>query len=212
MYVLLALCAYLVIGYLLHLVIFPEKKPDVKTYFKPGLEFYSKAEGFKQTVVKQEDGWVYCSVEIEPFAGGPPKHVHTSFDETFEVSEGELSIWIDGKIIKLKPGDTLHVPKGVPHKPFNETASTIKTKRLAMFPEKFAYHLPQVYGIMDNDPKFGKGPGTMMQMSLFSSEGFDSYLAEGPPVGIQKATGFLLTPLTRLMGYKSFYSQYDIRK
>jgi len=39
MYVLLALGAYLVIGYLLHLVIFPEKKPDVKTYFKPGPEF-----------------------------------------------------------------------------------------------------------------------------------------------------------------------------
>ncbi len=212
MYFVIAIAAYLAIGYFLHLIVFPEKKPAVSNYFKAGQQFYSKAEGFKQTVIRQENGIVYCSVEIEPFADGPPKHIHTSFDEIFEVEEGELSLWMDGKVHKLHKGDTVHVRKGVAHKPFNETGATIRTKRLAEFSEKFAYHLPQVYGVMDKDSSFGKGPGTLLQMSLFASEGFDSYLAEGPPVAVQKTMGFLLTPLSRLLGYKSYRHEFDIRK
>lgn len=91
----------------------------------------------------------------------------------------------------------------------NETATTIRTKRDAIFPEKFAYHLPQVYGLMDSDPSFGKSAATMFQMGLFSTEGFDSYLAEGPPVAVQKTMGFLLTPISRLLGYKSFYPEFE---
>ncbi len=209
MYFWIAIVAYLAIGYFLHLVVFPEKKPSASGYFKAGQQFYSKAEGFKQTVLRQENGLVYCSVEIEPFADGPPKHIHTTFDEVFEVHEGELSVWVDGKVHKLKAGDTLLIPKGVAHKPYNETATTIRTKRDAIFPEKFAYHLPQVYGLMDSDPSFGKSAATMFQMGLFSTEGFDSYLAEGPPVAVQKTMGFLLTPISRLMGYRSFYSEFE---
>ncbi len=212
MYFLIAIGAYLAIGYLCHLVIFPEKKPVVSTYFKPGQEFYSKAEGFRQKVWKQENEHVYCTLVVDPFAGGPPRHIHTGFDEFFAITNGELSVWVDGKIIKLHPGDTLFVPRGTPHKPFNETADTIRLKGFIAFPEKFAYHLPHVYGIMDNTPGFEQSPKTLLQMSLFASEGFDSYSADGPPVFVQKTMSFLLTPLTRILGYKSFYEEYDIRK
>jgi mannose-6-phosphate isomerase-like protein (cupin superfamily) len=210
MYFFIALGAYLVIGYLLHAVIFPEKKPDISTYFKRGDVFYSKAEKVKQTVVKQENGYVYCATAIEPFAPGPPAHVHTDFDEVFEISNGELSMWVDGEIKKLRPGQKLLVPKGTPHKPFNETADTIYAKGFIAFPEKFAFHLAQVYGLMDNDPTFGKSAGTMFQMSLLNNAGFDSYIA-GPPVVMQRAMAFVLTPATRLFGYKSYYPAYDIR-
>ena len=91
MYFMIVLGVYLAIGYLLHLVIFPEKKPDISTYFKPGDVFYSKAENAMQTVVKQENGIVYCEAVIQPFAPGPPVHIHTGFDEVFEVLESEKS-------------------------------------------------------------------------------------------------------------------------
>lgn len=211
MYILIILAGYLAIGYLLHLVVFPEKKPDISTYFKPGQTFYSKAEGFSQTVVRQEDGLVHCELIIEPFADGPPKHIHTGFDETFEVRQGELSVWVKGKIVRLKPGEKLFVPRGTPHKPFNETAETITMKGTVAFPEKFAFYLPQVYGIMDKDSTFGKNASTVLQMSLFTNAGFDSYIGDGPPVAVQKVLGFFLAPASRLMGYKTFYKEYDIR-
>jgi mannose-6-phosphate isomerase-like protein (cupin superfamily) len=210
-YFLALIGGYLVIGYLLHLVVFPEKKPDVKTYFKPGYLFSAKMEGAHQTVVKQENGHVYCNSELEPFADGPPCHIHTGFDETFEVTKGELSVLVNGKVVKLTPGKKLFVPRGTPHKPFNETAESVIMKGAVAFPEKFAFNLQQVYGLMDNMPGFGKSPSTLFQMSLLASEGFDSYLADGPPVFLQKALGFLIVPISRLMGLKSYYKEYDIR-
>lgn len=210
MYFMIVLGAYLAIGYLLHLVIFPEKKPDISTYFKPGDVFYSKAENAMQTVVKQENGIVYCEAVIQPFAPGPPVHIHTSFDEVFEIANGELSMWVDGEVKKIKPGQKLHVPKGVPHKPFNETADTIRFKGSVAFPEEFAFYLSQVYGLLDNDPNFGKSISTMFQMSLLNQAGFDSYLHK-PPVPLQKVTAFLLTPVIRLFGFKSYYAEYDLK-
>lgn len=209
-YLLIAIAGYLAVGYLLHLVVFPESKPEVSTFFKPHDEFYSKVEGFKQFVEKQENGYVYCSAEIGPLAIGPPKHIHTKFDEQFEVLNGELTLWIDGEIKKIRPGEKVLVPRGTPHKPYNETNELIKVKGTVAFPEKFAYHLPQVYGVMEDTPDFGASPAVMLQMALFNRSGFDSYIAEGPPVVIQKATGFLLVPLARLLGYKSYYAKYDI--
>jgi mannose-6-phosphate isomerase-like protein (cupin superfamily) len=211
MYIAIAITTYLAIGYLFHLVIFPEKKPAVSTYFKPGQQFYSKSEGFLQTVVKQENGNVFCSLEIEPFASGPPKHIHTGFDEFFEVSNGELTVWVNGEIKKIQPGEKLLIPKGTPHKPYNETSDTIFAKGSISFPEKFAYCLQQVYGVVDNTPGFEKSPKAILQMTMFSQAGFDSYAVDGPPVFVQRLTSFLLTPLARLCGYKSYYKKYDVQ-
>ncbi len=209
MFLLVFIVSYLVIGYLLHRVVFPEKKPVVSTWFRPGQEFYSKAEGVRQIVLKQENGFVYCQSVIGPFAGGPPRHIHTDFDETFEVENGELTLWVNGEIKKIRPGDVLHIPKGTPHKPYNETADTIHTKSAIAFPEKFAFNLLQVYGIMDSHPGFEKEPGIAFRMAMFQTNGFDSYAADGPPVFMQKAIGFVMAPALRLFGYKSYYEEYD---
>ena len=211
MYAAIALVAYLAIGYLFHLVIFPEKKPDVATYFKPGQVFKSTVENLTQRVIKHENGMVYCEASLGAHAPGPPTHIHTDFDEQFEVENGELSVWLDGKVVKIKPGEKLFIPRGTPHKPFNDTDEEIHLKGTVAFPETFAFYLTQVYGILDNDPNFGKNPHTAFQMTVLGQAGFDSYLADGPPVAIQKLTGFLLTPALRLAGYKSFYPEYDIR-
>jgi mannose-6-phosphate isomerase-like protein (cupin superfamily) len=211
LYPLVGIAAYLAVGYCCHLVIFPEDKPDVGTYFQPGQVFYSKAEGFRQRVLKQEAGQVHCSLEIEPFAPGPPKHIHADFDEYFRISNGQLSVWVDGQVKQLRPGETLFIPKGTPHQPYNETAETIHCDGSFAFPEAFAFQLTQVYGAMDHTPGFGKSPATVLQMALFTTSGFDSYIAEGPPVPVQKTLIFLITPLARLLGYRSYYPQYDSR-
>jgi hypothetical protein len=162
-------------------------------------------------VVKQENGRVYCSLEIEPYAPGPPKHIHAGFDEYFAIENGELSVWMDGEVIKLRPGETLHVPKGTPHRPFNETPETIRLKGTMAFPEAFAFSLVQVYGLMDHHPDFGKLPRTLLMLApIQQGGGFDSYLVEGPPVFVQRFTAFFLTPVARLLGYRSYYEVFDV--
>lgn len=210
MYLLVGIGLYLVVGNLLHRVILPEEKPDVSAYFKPGQEFYSKAEGFRQTITKHENGLVYGHLDADPYAPGPPKHVHDNFDETFEIENGELTVWVDGEIKKLHPGEKLHIPKGTPHKPYNETGEVIHVKGSFAFPEKFAFNLSQIYGYMDDHPDFEKSPRTIFQIALFQEAGFDSYLVDGPPVAIQKLTGWVANPLSRLFGLRSYYEAYRL--
>jgi quercetin dioxygenase-like cupin family protein len=210
-YSMIVLGGYLVLGYFLHLLVFPEAKPDLTGYFEPGDVFYSKEEGVHQTIVKHEEGIVYSNLVVEPFAMGPPKHIHTKFDEFFEVMNGELTIWLDGETRTLRPGEVLHVPKGMPHGFYNETPDTIYFRESFPFPEKFAFTLSQAYALMDNDPDFGKMPKTLFMIVPLQVNGLDSYIVEGPPVFVQKALGFLLTPLSRIMGYRSYYPEYDYK-
>ena len=200
---------YLAIGYLLHAVLFPLDEPDISSYFKPGQTFYSEAEGLRQTVVKHEEGLVYCELVMYPHAPGPPKHIHARFDEHFATTNGTLSVWLDGEVKKVNPGETLQVLRGVPHKPFNETSDTLYLRGTIALPEKFVFGLVQVYGLMDSHPDFGKMPATLFMMAPIQQAGFDSFLAEGPPVVIQRIMSFLLTPASRLMGYKHYYETYD---
>jgi mannose-6-phosphate isomerase-like protein (cupin superfamily) len=208
MYFLLLIPAYLLVGYVCHYLIFPEKKPDIRNYFKPGQQFYSKAEGVLQTVLRQEGAVVYCKAVIEPFAPGPPKHTHANFDEYFAIENGELSMWLGKEVKKIHPGETLKIPRGVAHKPFNETAETIYVKGAVPFPEKFAFYLCQIYGAFDKNPGLAHPFKAILQMSLFQRSGFDSYIVDGPPAFVQKLTGFLVLPLARLLGYKSYYPEF----
>lgn len=52
---------------------------------------------------------------IEPPGGGPPLHIHTREEEFFSVIEGEITFWIDGRVIKAGPGGSAFVPRGVAH-------------------------------------------------------------------------------------------------
>lgn len=53
-------------------------------------------------------------VHVSPGKGVPP-HYHERESESFIVTEGELTFWIDGTTATAVPGDVLHAPKLVPH-------------------------------------------------------------------------------------------------
>ncbi|MFO0849552.1 MAG: cupin domain-containing protein [Gemmataceae bacterium] len=47
--------------------------------------------------------------------GGPPRHVHHEQDEWFYVTKGEFLFEVGDKQLRAKPGDSLFVPRTVPH-------------------------------------------------------------------------------------------------
>lgn len=49
------------------------------------------------------------------FKGGPPLHIHKYQDEVFFVASGEFLIQIDKEVVSVKTGDTVFIPRGVPH-------------------------------------------------------------------------------------------------
>ncbi|MBK9156033.1 MAG: cupin domain-containing protein [Chloracidobacterium sp.] len=169
----------------------------------------SKSEGFDQTVLSVNDGWLHTRLIAKPHAIGPPEHFHEHFTETFTVKSGTLSILINGEKRILGPGETITVPPMTRHKPFNETGETVIIESIdpRTLPVEFGFLLTQLYGFMDSFPD---GPSTqqmLMQLSVYGSEA-DSWLADGPPLLVQKAMRFLMAPTARLLGYRSYYEEF----
>jgi uncharacterized cupin superfamily protein len=50
-----------------------------------------------------------------PGGFGPPLHIHHHEDESFYILEGEFRFKLGDRVSQAKPGDTIYLPKGVPH-------------------------------------------------------------------------------------------------
>ncbi len=201
---------YVLVGALLDKVIFPEAEPASDYYPREGQVFVSKSEGFHQTVLKRDNGLVWLELVLEPHAPGPPEHIHTSFPENFIVTEGTLSLLVNGEKKLLRPGESLLVNPGTPHKPFNETDAPVVVKGPLTpeyaLPERFTVFLTQAYGFFDESESNRQPPKALLQMSRFSPK-YELWLAS-PPVPLQKALYFVISPTARLLGYRTHYEKY----
>ena len=206
LYAFIIIAVYFVVGVVLHHYVFPMEKVDYASYFEPGDEFNSISEGFDQTVISLDEAWMDSRLVVHPHAPGPPEHFHTEFDETFTVKEGVLSVLINGEHKLVKAGESVFIPRGTRHKPFNESDQPVIVENnngKKSFPTKFAYYLKQLYPVIDDmgeDPNMLK---VIMQMSIYGDD-MDTWMA-GPPIAIQRTLRFMLAPTARLLGYKNYY-------
>ncbi len=205
----LALIGYLIFGLVLVWILKPTAKKDLSNYFRPGDHLVSRFEGFDQTVLAVNDGWMHTRLEVKPYAAGPPEHFHEHFTEIFTVKRGTLSILVNGEKRTLKAGETITIPPMTRHKPFNETGDTVVVEGddPKTLPVEFGYLLTQLYGFMDEYPDGPSTPQMLMQLSVYGSDA-DSWIADGPPLIVQKAMRTLIEPTARLMGFKDHNEEY----
>ncbi|MCE0764595.1 cupin domain-containing protein [Pseudonocardia kujensis] len=60
---------------------------------------------------------------VPPGLGGPPTHIHSREDELFTCVQNKVTVELDGEKHVLGEGDSLLMPRGVPHvfyNPFDE--------------------------------------------------------------------------------------------
>ena len=69
---------------------------------------------FKTTANQGWNAYTVCEA-IEPPESGAGYHRHATYDETFIICEGRYDFRLDGKLLKLSPGDVVFVPRGTPH-------------------------------------------------------------------------------------------------
>lgn len=200
---------YIVFGIYLDSVFIRQENVDLTNYFQPGDKLFSRFEGFEQTVLSARDGYIHSRLVVSPNAAGPPEHFHESFSETFTVKSGTLSILIDGEKRTVKAGESITIPPMIRHKPFNETGETVivEGEDPKTVPIKFGFVLTQLYGFMDELENGPSVPQMLLQLSVYGDNA-DSYLADGPPLSVQKAMRTAMAPTARMLGYKTSYHQY----
>ena len=64
---------------------------------------------------EQTDGRVAVTENWAPRGHGSPLHVHHREDEWFYVLSGELTFWVDGRVITATEGSFVYGPRDVPH-------------------------------------------------------------------------------------------------
>ncbi len=57
---------------------------------------------------------------LPPHRHGPPLHIHHLEDEDGLIREGMLSAEVDGQRLTVGPGGTIRLPRGVPHRWWND--------------------------------------------------------------------------------------------
>jgi quercetin dioxygenase-like cupin family protein len=63
-----------------------------------------------------ETGGAFALFEAVQKPGSePPLHVHEREDETFYILEGKVSVWAGGEVHHLSEGESIFLPRGVPH-------------------------------------------------------------------------------------------------
>ncbi len=63
---------------------------------------------------------------IIPDGTGVPPHIHPTQDEFIYVLEGRFDVLRNGVETYAEPGDSIRLPKGIPHGIYNKTDQTIK--------------------------------------------------------------------------------------
>jgi mannose-6-phosphate isomerase-like protein (cupin superfamily) len=69
---------------------------------------------FKTTARDSWNAYTVCEA-TEPPESGAGYHRHATYDETFIICEGHYDFRLDGKVLKLGPGDVVFVPRGTAH-------------------------------------------------------------------------------------------------
>jgi quercetin dioxygenase-like cupin family protein len=63
-----------------------------------------------------DTGGVFCLIDASLAPGiGVARHTHTRKDETYYMLSGELKVEVNDQGFLLRPGDTLLVPRNIPH-------------------------------------------------------------------------------------------------
>ena len=112
----------------------PSRRLTVADPDSPGLRHVSVVgDTYTILVSGAQTAGRYCLIDmLVPDGSGPPPHRH-DFEEMFTLLEGELEFAVgDGKVRKLKAGDTFYEPAMALHAVSRNPSDKAKTRVLAV--------------------------------------------------------------------------------
>ena len=137
-----------------------------------------------------------------------PHHYHTLQEENFEVISGELTIWQNGQLHTLKAGESITLPRRLPHNHYNAAELPCQYIHTVSPALDFDFLIETLVGLAaDGKSKNGKY-GLVQQLVTLKYLDSKSYLAN-IPIGIQKMLANIVGPLGHAMGYRAVYKQYS---
>lgn len=143
-----------------------------------------------------------------PGNAGPPEHFHPSYDEHFDIVQGDFLFVIDGKEQRASAGEQLAIPKEVPHTfrcvGENLGVVMVETRPAARIGDVISTLFGSAHEgrlTAANQPKF-------WHAMLIGSEYADDTVFTNPPPTIVIPVAKALAPISRLLGYQAADPKY----
>ncbi len=128
------------------------------------------------------------------------EHFHPRQSERHEVLEGTLGLVLEGEERRLRPGDSVVVPPGAPHRLFpvgEGQVNVLFELRPALETERF---IATLYRLAREGRVKADGSPTALQLAFAAHAFPDVGYTTRPPVRVQRAVAAALAPLGRLRG------------
>ena len=78
---------------------------------------------FLQTAKDTNGKLLEMEALYRPYSREPPAHYHPHQDEFFVIIKGQMTVRLEGKILLLNEGNSLHIPAKTIHSIWNNSAS-----------------------------------------------------------------------------------------
>jgi quercetin dioxygenase-like cupin family protein len=150
-----------------------------------------------------------CQFDVHLARGGVVtgtgrQHLHPNSDESFVVREGALRVMVDGQWHQLLPGDSLTVPRGVPHLFRNgHDGETLFTATFSPAADHLRFFLNMSLTTSTHPDWFdtrGEPPLTLRSQALHAFAGH-AY-GDGIPIWLQRLVFAFLSPVGWAQGYR----------
>ena len=162
---------------------------------------------FLQTAKDTDGKLLEMEASYRPYSKEPPPHYHPYQEEDFMILKGQMTARLQGKILLLNEGDTLHITPNTIHSMWNNSGGTSVINWKIQPALSTEYFLETVMGLAA-DKKRRKSVNSLLQRSLMANRYSKVFRLSRPPFFVQKILFLLLTPFAWFIGYRASYKKY----
>ena len=138
---------------------------------------------------------------VDPGMAGPPVHVHPTAEESYEVVEGALDVYIDGVWRTLRSGESATAPAGVAHTLRNATSEPVRIVNIHRPALQFESFFREMHALIGQG-KIKRLPPKEPRSAIYVAMLFSKYPEEirvvKPPNGVFRA----LALVGKALGFK----------
>jgi quercetin dioxygenase-like cupin family protein len=165
------------------------------------IRFIQTAKDTQGQLLEMESSW-------KPFSKEPAPHFHPRQEETFTVISGEITVRINGEVIRLAAGEQLFIPKNTVHSMWNSSAAkAVVNWKVA--PALETEDLLETATGLANDGKTNKdGTPSLLQAALLMERYKEEFRLAKPSPFIQTLVFTSLRPFAMMAGHKCYYPEY----
>jgi mannose-6-phosphate isomerase-like protein (cupin superfamily) len=131
---------------------------------------------------------------IDPHMPGPPVHVHPTAAESYQVIEGALEVFMNGKWSPVGAGETATVPAGVPHSVRNSSDAPARIVNIHQPALRFESFFRDMHRLI-HEGKIKRLPPKEPRSAIYAAMLFGKYPDEirttKPPNGVFRALAFI---------------------